>query len=82
MFILSDLTSGGIYSTTDTLNQKVVHIFEEQEDAERYVTQLIADDYSENLEIIEVAQEVVAMNCNTYGYHYSIVSKDDLVIPP
>jgi hypothetical protein len=82
MFILTDTASGGIYATTDNYDKKVVHIFEQEEDAQRYVAQLVADDYEDELEIMEVDREVIAINCNNYGYQYSIVTKDDLVIPP
>ena len=82
MFILTDTNSGGIYATTDNFNQKIVHLFEQEEDAERYISQLVADDYEDPLEVMEVEREVVAVNCNNYGYQYSIVTKDDLVIPP
>ena len=82
MFILTDTNSGGIYATTDNFNQKIVHLFEQEEDAERYISQLVADDYEDPLEVMEVEREVIAVNCNNYGYQYSIVTKDDLVIPP
>ena len=82
MFILTDVSSGGIYATTDNYDRKVVHIFEQEEDAQRYITQLAADDYEDDLEIMEVEREVIAINCNNYGYQYSIATKDDLVIPP
>ena len=82
MFILTDVSSGGIYATTDNYDRKVVHIFEQEGDAQIYITQLAADDYEDDLEIMEVEREVIAINCNNYGYQYSIVTKDDLVIPP
>ena len=81
MFILTDTSSGGIYAT-DLNSVKVVHIFEQRDDAERYVNQLQAIDYEDELEIMEVERDVVAVNCDKYGYKYSVVSKDDLVIPP
>ena len=82
MFILTDIESGGIYATTNDDNLKVVHLFEQKDDAERYVTLLESDDYPDHLEVMEVDQEVVAINCNQYGYFYTIVTPDDLVIPP
>jgi|TARA_B100000073_G_scaffold239196_1_gene200298 hypothetical protein len=81
MFILTDTNTGGIYATT--LNStKVVHIFEQRDDAERYINQLEAIEYEDTLDIMEVERDIVAINCDKYGYKYSIVSKDDLVIPP
>jgi hypothetical protein len=52
------------------------------DDAERYAGQLEAEDYEDNLEIIECDPTVISINCNTYGYTYLIIKKDDLIIPP
>ena len=44
--------------------------------------QLNAEDYADHLEVTEVDKNVIAINCNTYGYSYSVIKKDDLIIPP
>ena len=36
----------------------------------------------DELEIIECDPTVIAINCNTYGYTYITIKKDDLIIPP
>ena len=82
MYILSDTETGGVYAVLGEGNEKTVHMFEEEDDAVRYVDHLRATDYTDELEILEVDTETIAMNCNSYGYQYSIVSKNDLVIPP
>tara|TARA_B100002019_G_scaffold19544_1_gene15055 strand:- start:286 stop:537 length:252 start_codon:yes stop_codon:yes gene_type:complete len=82
MFILTDKLSGGIYAVQNQDMKKTVHIFEEKDDAVRYVEMLNADDYPDELELMEIDTSVVAINCDKYGYNYSIVRKDDLVIPP
>ncbi|AGH56247.1 hypothetical protein [Synechococcus phage S-E7] len=82
MFILTDKLSGGIYAVQNQDMKKTVHIFEEKDDAVRYVEMLNADDYPDELELMEIDTNVVAINCDKYGYNYSIVRKDDLVIPP
>lgn len=82
MFVLTDINSGGIYAVNSKDKIKTVTVFEDRDDAERYVQLLLADDYEDELEIFEVDKEVVAINCNTYGYSYSVIEKDDLIIPP
>ena len=82
MFVLTDIESGGIYAVKSKDRIKTVTVFEDRDDAERYVLQLHADNYEDHLEVTEVDREVIAINCNTYGYSYSIIKKDDLVIPP
>lgn len=81
MFVLTDTQSGGIYAVTGKDYNKTVTVFEDRDDAERYVLLLNAEDYEDNLEITEVDSAVIAINCNTYGYNYSIIKKDDLIIP-
>tara|TARA_B100002019_G_scaffold16242_1_gene12768 strand:+ start:2363 stop:2611 length:249 start_codon:yes stop_codon:yes gene_type:complete len=82
MFVLTDKKTGGIYAVNSKDLSKTVTVFEDVDDAERYVGLLQADDYDEELEVMEVDQEVIAINCNTYGYTYSVVKKDDLIVPP
>ena len=82
MFVLTDKKTGGIYAVNSKDLSKTVTVFEDSDDAERYVGLLQADDYDEDLEVTEVDQDVIAINCNTYGYTYSVVKKDDLIVPP
>jgi hypothetical protein len=82
MFVLTDKNSGGIYAINSKARTKTVTLFEERDDAERYVNLLNADDYEDELEIIEVDKTVIAVNCNQYGYVYTVISKDDLIVPP
>ncbi|WLW37225.1 hypothetical protein [Synechococcus phage S-RS29] len=82
MFILTDKKTGGIYAVRNKDHENTVTIFEEEDDAQRYIDLLDADDYEDSLETMEVELEVVVINCNTYGYSYSIIEKDDLIVPP
>ena len=52
-FILSDIKSGGIYAIKEGKKRKTVTVFEDYDDAERYAGQLEAEDYEDELEIIE-----------------------------
>ncbi len=82
MFVLTDTESGGIYAVNSKGYTKTVTVFEDRDDAERYILQLNAEDYEDDLEVIEVDKDVIAINCNTYGYSYSVIKKDDLIVPP
>jgi len=82
MYVLSDIKSGGIYAIKSKNRRKTVTVFEDYDDAERYAGQLEAEDYNDELEIIECDPTVISINCNTYGYTYLIIKKDDLLIPP
>ena len=83
MYVLVDKKSGGVYAVRDDgIDESVVQIFEDQDDAERYHGYLIADDYKRKLEVLEVEEEVVKENCNQFGYNYTVIRPNDIVFPP
>jgi|TARA_B100000073_G_scaffold147078_1_gene121055 hypothetical protein len=83
MYVLVDKKSGGVYAVRDDgIDERVVQIFEDQDDAERYHGYLIADDYKRKLEVLEVEEEVVKENCNQFGYNYTVIRPNDIVFPP
>ena len=81
MFVLTTGKKGGVWSVMNDKNKKTVHCFEEREDAERYLYLLEAED-TLGLEVLEVAPDIVALNCDNYGYNFAVVTPDDFVIPP
>lgn len=82
MWILIAPKSGGVYAAKDLTNTKVVQIFEEEDDAVRYHGLLQAEDFKDILTVEEVDLTTVVANCRKYGYSYTIINKDELVIPP
>jgi len=82
MFILTDKESGGVYAVQTKDSKKTVTMFEEEDDALRYVDLLVAEDYEDELEILEVDQDVVVANCQMHGYFYCIIPSNEFVIPP
>ena len=82
MFILVDKSNDGVYAVRDQEKKKVVHIFQERDDAERYLTLMEANDAPQKLEIMEIHPQVLAFNCDSYGYRFTVVEPEDFVIPP
>ena len=82
MFVLTDKKSGGVYAVNNNDDVKTVHMFQQKEDAQRYMHLLEASNYSQELDLMEIDVDAVAVNCEKFGYQYSIVSKNDLIIPP
>ena len=82
MFVLTDKKTGGVYAVNNIDDVKTVHMFQQKEDAQRYMHLLEANDYSQQLDLMEIDVDAVAVNCEKFGYQYSIVSKNDLIIPP
>jgi len=82
MYVLTEKESGGVYAAQSKSGVQAVQVFEKEDDAVRYHEQLKAESYFKELEILEVDPKVVALNCETYGYAFSIISSDELIIPP
>lgn len=82
MYVLTEVKSGGVYATTNQDGVKSVQVFESEDDAIRYLELLKANEYKKELEIFEVDAKLVAINCQTHGYAFSIISSDELIIPP
>jgi|14BtaG_2_1085337.scaffolds.fasta_scaffold01770_9 hypothetical protein len=82
MFVLTEKSSGGVYALKNKNEVQTVHVFENEDDAVRYHEMLIAEGYAKDLEVLEVDPTVVAINCESKGYSYLVISPDELIIPP
>ena len=71
----------GAYAVKDIANDKVLLLFEQEDDANRYCMQL-ANDEDIGMEVIEVEEEVAIKACEVYNYKYTVISAKDFVIPP
>jgi hypothetical protein len=84
MFILT-LSGGeqeGAYSVTDPQGNQILYLFEEQDDADRFCMMLEEKDTYPDLEIVEVDDDLMVKTCELHEYQYTIITKNDLVIPP
>ena len=82
MFILLDKKTVGVYAVNDNDGGKVVQIFVDKDDADRYYGLLQADDYKRPLDVTEVDEEIVIQNCNAHNYNYVFIDPNELVVPP
>ncbi len=71
----------GAYSVEDEHGDQILYLFEEGDDAERYVMMLEEQDYPE-MHVIEVEPEMMTGVCNMHGYDYTIITPNDIVVPP
>ena len=71
----------GAYAVQDSFGQKVLYLFVEEDDALRYAMMLEDKGYPE-MHVIEVDDRSAVHVCEDNGYRYSIITKDDIVIPP
>jgi len=83
MFIitLKDIPSG-VYSVFDENEDRIIPVFENEDDATRYLLQLEEDDETPELEINGVDIDALVHACIVQGQKYSIISSDDFIIPP
>ena len=72
----------GIYSDFDAQEQRIVPIFVEEDDADRYVMTLEDDDDNPDLEVVETEPEQIIHACRQQGQRFSIITADDFIIPP
>ena len=73
--------SQGAYSASDDNGEQVLYLFEDEDDAIRYALLLEDQDYPE-MHVIEVDGKVVIKTCEMHEYRYSVITKNDIVIPP
>ena len=83
MFILTlkDKKEQGAYAVQDGYGNPVLFLFEEEDDAERYAMMLHEQDDKE-MDLVEVEDELALRTCKMYNYRYSIITPNDIVIPP
>lgn len=83
MYILTlrDDDTEGAYAVENKYGEKVLYLFEEEDDAVRYCNMLEELDYPE-LEVTEVNPQVALMACDKMDYQYAIITSNDIVIPP
>ena len=82
MFILTikDKENDGAYAVEKKDGTRILQIFEERDDAQRYVELLDADGCP-NMRVYEIEAEQAIAACENFGYNYTIVSPDAFVIP-
>tara|TARA_B100001029_G_C14914587_1_gene368450 strand:+ start:504 stop:770 length:267 start_codon:yes stop_codon:yes gene_type:complete len=71
----------GAYAVINEYGEKVVFMFEEKEDADRYVDHLEAQG-DPPMNVISIKDSVAIAACERSGTRYTVIGKEDLVIPP
>tara|TARA_R100000664_G_C2729147_1_gene120187 strand:+ start:84 stop:362 length:279 start_codon:yes stop_codon:yes gene_type:complete len=81
LLTLKEKAEEGAYAVQDEYGDKVLFLFEREDDAERYAMQLHEQDEAE-MAIIEVDGKVAIKTCKVYNYKYAVITPNDIVIPP
>ena len=80
---LKDRKSEGAYAVHDENGDKVLFMFESQDDAERYAMMVEEDELKpKSMDVIEIDGELAIRTCKMYNYKYAVITPDDFVMPP
>lgn len=71
----------GAYSVQNEEGNQVLYLFEQEDDACRYAMMLEEDGFPD-MNVIEVEDEMMVTVCEAHGYEYTIITQNDIVIPP
>ena len=84
LLTLNNRKDDGAYAVQDSDGDKVLFLFEEEDDAVRYAMMLEdnLEQQEKNMKVIEVEDDLAIKTCSMYNYKYAVITPDDLVIPP
>ena len=71
----------GAYAVHNKYGEKVLFMFQQEDDANRYAM-MMEDQEDSKMDVIEVDDNVAIMTCKRYNYKYAVVTPNDIVIPP
>ena len=71
----------GAYSVQDDEGEHILYLFEQEDDAERYSSQLFSD-HGVQMQVIEIDEGVAISACEMYNYKYTVITPNDIVVPP
>ena len=85
MFLLTiqNRKDDGAYAVQDHQGDKVLFMFEEEDDATRYALMLEDNEmYEKPMQVVEIDEELALKTCMVYNYKYAVITPEDIVIPP
>ena len=83
MFILTveGKEKDGAYSVADEDGDKILYIFEEEDDATRFALQLEEDCGFPTMKPLEIDDELMIKTCELHDHRYTVITPNDIVIP-
>ena len=83
MFVLTlESQADGVYSVFDEDKNKIIPIFQLQDDANRYLSMLEEITEYPAMRVVEMEDHVIIGACQDRGQRFSIITPDDFIIPP
>ena len=81
LLTMTERQDNGAYAVLNRYGEKVLFMFEEEDDAERYAM-MLNDDENANLNVIEIEDALAIKTCKLYNYKYAVITPNDIVVPP
>ena len=72
LLTLNQRQDNGAYAVLNRYGEKVLFMFEDEDDAERYKLMLESDEDSE-MNVIEIDDALAIMTCKRYNYKLSLI---------
>ena len=83
LLTLNQRQDNGAYAVLNRYGEKVLFMFENQDDAVRYAIMIREDENTpKSMDVIEVDGELAIRTCKLYNYKYAVITPDDFVMPP
>ena len=83
LLTLKHKSDDGAYAVLNRYGEKVLFMFEEEDDATRYALMLEDNElYEKPMKVIEIDEELALKTCMVYNYKYAVITPEDIVIPP
>jgi hypothetical protein len=82
LLTIRDRKDDGAYAVKNKKGEKVLFLFEEEDDANRYAMMLEEDEDPAEMEVVEVDGALAIRTCRMYNYKYAVITPNDIVIPP
>ena len=81
LLTINEKQDNGAYAVLNRYGEKVLFMFEEEDDAERYAM-MLDDTEDSKMNVIEIDDSLAIMTCKRYNYKYAVITPNDIVIPP
>ena len=81
LLTLKDRFEDGAYAVANRYGEKVLFLFQKEDDAERYAMQLETEE-DKKMDVVEVDDNLAIVTCRRYNYKYAVITPNDIVIPP
>jgi hypothetical protein len=74
----------GAYSVVDNKGNTIIYLFKEEDDATRFALLLEEENSHEesDINVVHVDDDLIVKVCDMHNCSYSIITPDDIVIPP